>query len=348
MTGFAFAIPGDIDLPTGGYAYDRRVIAECRLAGCDVTHVALSGGFPYPTPEDLVACRGRLEALPAGQALLIDGLAMGALPAELLRGLGRPIAALVHHPLALETGLDDRRHAQLMASERAALALACAVIATSPSTARLLEQDYGVARDRLVVALPGTDPRPRARGTGSPTRLLSVGAVIPRKAHGVLVEALASLSSLDWTCRIVGATDRDVEETRRLRRRIALHGLSDRVVLTGAISREALGREFEAADIFVSASLFEGYGMALTEALAHGLPVVATSGGAIPDTVPSAASVLVAPNDAAALAEGIGSLLRDPDHRRALGQRAWQYAASLPDWSRTAATIMTALREMAR
>lgn len=347
MTGFAFAIPGDLDLPTGGYGYDRRVIAECRRAGCDVTHVALPGGFPFPTPQQLAETEARLKAAPAG-ALLIDGLAFGVLPAELLRGLGRPLVALVHHPLALEEGLDEAQQASLDASERAALALASAVIATSPSTARLLERDYGVEAGRLVVALPGTDPRPRARGTVSPVRLLSIGTVIPRKAHGVLVEALAALASFDWTCRIVGATDRDAEETRRLRQAITAHGLGDRIALTGALQGEALEHEFDAADIFVSASLFEGYGMALTEALAHGLPVVATSGGAIPDTVPPAASVLVAPNDAAGLAEGIGSLVRDPDRRRAMGQSAWQHAASLPDWSRTAETIMTVLREMAR
>lgn len=347
VTGFAFAIPGDIDLPTGGYGYDRRIIAECRRAGHDVAHVALPGGFPFPTPEELAETEAQLNGAPAG-ALLIDGLAFSVLPAELLRGLDRPLVALIHHPLALEEGLDEAQKASLAASERAALALASAVIATSPSTARLLEQDYGVEPGRLVVAVPGTDPRPRAHGTGTPVRLLSIGTVIPRKAHGVLVEALAALSSLDWTCRIVGATDRDLDETRRLHHAIAARGLGERIALTGALLGEALEHEFDAADIFVTASLFEGYGMALTEALAHGLPVVATSGGAIPDTVPAAASVLVAPNDAAGLAEGLGSLLRDPDHRKALAQNAWDYAASLPDWPSTAAAIAAVLRDVAR
>lgn len=348
MTGFTFAIPGDIDAPTGGYGYDRRVIAECRRSGCEVTHVALPGSFPFPTLADLAASEARLKAVPADQPLLIDGLAMAVLPQELLQSLNGRIVALVHHPLALETGLHDAQRALLEASERAALALASVVIATSPSTADLIENDYGVARDRLVIALPGNDPQPRARGTGSPARLLSVGTIVPRKAHGVLVEALASLISLNWTCHIVGADDRDMDETRSLRHRIAAHGLEDRIVLTGATSQEALATEFDAADLFVSASLFEGYGMALTEALAHGLPVVATQGGAIPDTVPAAASILVPPNDATSLAEAIRILLCDVERRQAMAQNAWDHAASLPDWPKTAAIIMKTLRGTTR
>ncbi|GAB4072037.1 glycosyltransferase family 4 protein [Ancylobacter sonchi] len=347
MSGFAFAIPGDIDLATGGYGYDRRVIAECGRAGCTVTHLALPDTFPFPSPEDLARSEERLKALPAGQPLLIDGLAMGALPASLLRGLDRPIAALVHHPLALETGLDNGQQARLMTSERAALSIASVVIVTSPATARLLERDLGIGRDRIVVAVPGNDPCPRARGTGAPMRLLSVGAVIPRKAHGILVDALARLAALDWSCRIVGSTDRDADEVHALRRRIETHGLEGRITLTGAVSEGALALEFDAADLFVSASLFEGYGMSLTEALARGLPIVATRTGAIPETVPPEASLLAPPNDAAGLAEGI-RLLHDPDRRHAMAEAAWRRAETLPRWPRTATTIMATMQEIAR
>ncbi|MDK9698322.1 MAG: glycosyltransferase, partial [Siculibacillus sp.] len=213
MTEFVFAIPGDITLATGGYGYDRRVMAEWRAAGHDVAHVVLPGGFPFPTSEDLAVSARRLGELPPARPVLIDGLALGAMPADLLRGLRRPVVALVHHPLALETGLDDEQRSALIASERAALAEATAVVATSASTARIVERDYGVAPGRVTVAEPGTDVRPSTRGDGRgggggrPTRLLSVGAVIPRKAHGVLVDALARLSELDWTCHIVGPLD---------------------------------------------------------------------------------------------------------------------------------------------
>lgn len=348
MNDFAFAIPGDLDLPTGGYAYDRRVMAEAPRAGGTLTHIALPQGFPFPSPAELEASAALLRALPPGQPVLIDGLALGALPASLLRGLGRPVAALVHHPLALEAGLSDHQRAQLHTSEKAALAEATAVVTTSPATARDLMRDYGVPESRLHVAVPGTDPAPRATGTARPLRLLAVGSVIPRKAHGVLVEALAELAALDWRCHIVGATDRDPAETARVAALIAAHGLGARVRLTGALSTEALAGEFDAADLFVTASLFEGYGMGLTEALARGLPILATRAGAIPDTVPAEAALLVEPGDARSLRDGLRVLLEDTPRRRQLADAAWRHAQTLPSWTETAAALLAALKEMPR
>jgi len=344
---FAFAIPGDLNLPTGGYAYDRRVMVECERAGINAMHLALPDGFPFPSAEVLALTENLLRALPPGRPILIDGLGLGALPAEMLRGLQRPLAALVHHPLALETGLRAEQQAQLFASERAALAEVAAVIVTSPMTARILVRDYSVDADKLVVAVPGTDSKARATGGSTPPRILAVGTVIPRKAYGVLVEALNALRSRDWTCHIVGATDRDPGETQALRAAIAAHRLEERIILKGSMTAEALEGEYDAADIFVSASLYEGYGMALTEALAHGLPIVAARGGAIEETLPADAAVLVSPGDAGALAQAIGQLLDEPERLHVLADTSWQAAQILPRWPETASIIAATMRAIA-
>jgi len=343
---FVFAIPGDLNLASGGYSYDRRVMAECRLAGVNATYLALPDGFPFPSGEALTHSADLLRALPEGQAVLVDGLALGVLPPKMLRNLRRPLAALVHHPLALEAGLSAAQQAQLFASERAALAEAATVIVTSPMTARILASDYAVSSDRLVIAVPGTDPAPRATGTSTPPRILAVGTVIPRKAYGVLVEALDASRSHDWICHIVGATDRDPGETQALRALIDARGLAERIILRGSMNAEALEGEYDAADIFVSASLFEGYGMALTEALAHGLPIVAARGGAIAETLPAGAAMLVPPGDAGALAEAISGLLADPHLRRQAAGNAWAQAQALPRWPETAAIIAAAMRSL--
>jgi len=176
----AFVIPGDLATPTGGYIYDREVIARAPRFGVTLGHVALPGSYPFPKPEDLEETRRLIRATAPGTLLLIDGLAFGAMPLDLVLGFERPIVALVHHPLGYETGLTEQQARALVASERAVLALAKRVIATSDVTARLLVAEYGVPAGRITVAEPGTDPAARAEGTGDPVMLLAVGAVSPR------------------------------------------------------------------------------------------------------------------------------------------------------------------------
>ncbi len=182
-----FAVPGDLATPTGGYVYDRRVIAELAALGWNVALLDLGSDFPRPSRKTLRTARQQLAAVPPGCPIAIDGLAFGVFPdiAAELAG-AHPLIALVHHPLALETGLSAAERKILQASERAALAHARRVVVTSAATARLLRRDYGVAEDRLTVAPPGTDPVPPASGSADGAiALLAVGAVVPRKGYDV-------------------------------------------------------------------------------------------------------------------------------------------------------------------
>ncbi|WP_406853695.1 glycosyltransferase family 4 protein [Alsobacter sp. KACC 23698] len=348
MPEVVFAIPGDIQAPTGGYAYDRRILELLPGEGVAVRHLALPGSFPWASVADLAETQGLLQGTPEDAVLLIDGLAYGSMTELVLNSVFRPIVALVHHPLAMEAGMPERRRRALFSSERAALARAAGVIATSRATGRLLVEEYGVAPEALTIAEPGADPAPRAPGSGSRTPvLLSVGAVSPRKAYGVLVEALAGLRDRPWTARIVGATDRDPDETARVTSLIQDAGLSDRVALDGAVSAAELDAAFAGADLLVHPALYEGYGMALAEALARGLPIVSTTGGAAADTVPDGAGLKVAPGDAAALREALAALLDDPARRSRCADASWAAGQALPRWRDAAAAVAGALRRAA-
>lgn len=344
MRRFAFAIPGDLDRLTGGYGYDRRVIAECRAVGIDVEHLALAGDFPAPSATSLDAAAAAFARVAPEVPILVDGLAFAVLPETLISRARRRFVALVHHPLALETGLAAEMAARLELSERAALGQADAVVATSATTARSLVADYGVDPIRLSVAEPGIDPVSRAVGSARDPQILAVGSVVPRKAYPVLVEALAAIADLPWKCRIVGATDADTAEPARVRGRIAAHGLASRVDLVGTLAGARLEAAFASADLFVHPAYHEGYGMALAEALAHGVPIVASNAGAIPETVPSAAGLLVPPGEADALAAALRAVLTDSVRRRAMADAAWAAAKTLPRWSATARTIVAALQ----
>lgn len=338
----AFAIPGELSLPTGGYAYDRRVLAEWDRMGIACRHLALPGSFPSPTEADLDTTREILTAT-AG-LLLVDGLAFGALPEAFVAALPHPLIALVHHPLALEAGLSPARAAQLRASETAALRHTDAVVVTSPATKALLVADFGVAAGKVTVAEPGTDPAPRAEGSaaGKPLSLLAVGAVIPRKGYDVLVAALADLADRAWHLTIIGALDRAPDTVAALRRQITEAGLDGRISLAGAVSDARLTEAYAGADLFVMPSLFEGYGMVLTEALARGLPILCTTGGAAAETAPDEAALKVLPGNVAALRQGLGVLIDDGVARKARADAAWRAAGSLPRWQETAIRVAAA------
>jgi glycosyltransferase involved in cell wall biosynthesis len=350
---FAFAVPGDLATPTGGYAYDRRMIAELRQLGWEIDLLDLGDGFPWPGEATRRAARTRLLAVPAGRTILIDGLALGVLPETALQLAGRnPLLALVHHPLALEWGLSVAQADALHRSERAALAAAQGVVVTSAATAKLVASDYGVPAERIAVATPGSDPAPPAhkRHSGDRdgvVRLLSVGAVVPRKGFDVLIPALATLSDLSWRLTIAGDLTRDRDCAAQLNAGIASHALGNRIEALGAVSAQRLAALYSEADIFVLASRFEGYGMAYAEAVARGLPVIGTNAGAIPDTVPPDAGLLVAPGDIPPLAQALRRVISDPNLRLRLANAARAAAPRLPTWRQSALTFARAVRALA-
>jgi glycosyltransferase involved in cell wall biosynthesis len=344
----AFAVPGSLETPTGGYAYDRRIIAELERLGWHIELVDIGEGFPWPTEATLAAARTRLLKVPAGQPMAIDGLALGVLP-EVASELAcrNPLLALVHHPLALEWGLSAEQADVLRGSETAALASVRGVVVTSFATARIVASGYGVPAERITVARPGNDPVPRARGSrNGPPHLLSVGAVVPRKGFDVLVAALATITGFPWRLTIAGDLTRDAAAAAKLHSEITRRGLADRIAVLGAVSPEQLAALYDTADLFVLASYFEGYGMAYAEALAHGLPVIGTGAGAIPETVAAGAGLLVAAGDPAALADALRRALSDTGLRLRLSEAALAAARQLPTWQQSAAIFADALEKL--
>ncbi|MFG1462448.1 glycosyltransferase family 4 protein [Xanthobacter sp. DSM 24535] len=337
------AFPGDLNLPTGGYAYDREVLRRFPVGDVALTPLELPSGFPVPSPQQIDNALSRLGGTAPETLLFIDGLALGALPADRLAALNRRMVALVHHPLALEAGLSDGEQVRLAHSERAALALCAHVVATSAATGRTLVQAYGVDPARLTIAVPGTARVQRAPANGNPPRLLAVGSLIPRKGYDVLVAALGQLKGLAWSLTIIGSLDLHPETVAQVRALIAAHGLEERITLAGAQPAESLSAAFSACDLFVHASLYEGYGIVLAEALRHGLPMVCSTGGAAGETVPDHAALKVPPGDVEALAGALRICLLSPQERQRLANAASAAAEALPDWDQTAHCIAGAL-----
>ena len=349
MVEAAFAIPGDLDLPTGGYTYDRRVLALLPKFGVAARHLSLPASFPDPSAADLAETARALAEVPPRTVILVDGLAYGALPGSVIARVRAPIVAVVHHPLCLEAGLTPTRQEALRILETDALALARKIIVTSPLTQRTLIADFAVPAHKITVAEPGTDPAARAAPSGQgPAHLLSVGAIVPRKAFDLLVRALSPLRDRQWHLTIAGPTDRSPQALAHVKEAIGASGLEQRIRLAGPVDAERLRRLYASADAFVMASLYEGYGMVLAEAMAHGLPIVCTTGGAAAETVPDSAAIKVPPGEERALTLAIAQILGDRELRQRLAQAAWSAGQKLPRWEHTARGVAGVIAEVAR
>jgi glycosyltransferase involved in cell wall biosynthesis len=344
-------LPGDPTTPTGGYIYDTQIVEGLRELGWHTAVHSLDPSFPRPTPAALRHARAVFAKLPTGSVVVIDGLALPGLDRVLETEAKRlHLIALVHHPVSLETGLDQASARLLADAERNALGLMERVVVTSQWTARALGE-YRVPIGRIRVVEPGVDRR-RARlarrsgatepaaharaadsnGGQAPLNLLCVATLTARKGHAVLFEALSDLRDRRWHLSCAGSLTRDPDTVAALQRQIDRLRLASRISLLGDLDEDALERYYERADLFVLASYLEGYGMALAEAVARGVPVVSTTAGAIPETVPASASVLVAPGDSRALGKALARLMDDPAARRKLAVGARAARATLPTW----------------
>lgn len=333
----AFAIPGDITQPTGGYYYEKRLLEGLRAQGRDVRRLRIGASFPDPTPEDMAGLIAQLNALEPDRPVILDGFLSATIDTEALSRLHVPTVAMVHHPLALESGLDAGRRDLLYRIERNNLALVSHVLVPSPHTLEILRDRYAVAADRITCARPGTDRPVLPPAAVDPPLILSVGIQHPRKGHDILLQSLARLRSLNWTAVIVGAPyDHDhAKELKRLREEL---DIGDRVRFAGRVSDDELALLYSQASVFALATRYEGYGLVFDEALAAGLPIVSCSTGAVPDTVPADASRLVPADDPEAFSAALSDLLTDPACRARLAAAAQVAGRRLPTWSDTAHT----------
>lgn len=320
-------VPGTIDdprRPSGGNVYDRRVCAELDVLGWSVREITAL--------DDL-------DALPDGAAVLIDGLVASAKP-DLVVGYADRlrVVVLVHMPWG--HGSPDHR-----GPEAAMLRGVAAVVTTSAWTRSWLVDVYAVPPDRITVAVPGTDRADLAPGTATGGALLCVGAVTRAKGHDLLLDALAGIGT-PWQLTCVGSLDVDPDFADQVRQRA--DAIGGPVELTGPLLGPDLASAYRHADLLVVPSRAETYGMVITEALAHGLPVIATRTGGTPEAIGRSAGgdvpgLLVPPDDVTALANALQSWLDDPVLRDRAHMAATDRRGTLPSWPEAAARIAAAL-----
>jgi glycosyltransferase involved in cell wall biosynthesis len=337
-------VPAPFDAVSGGYEYDRRIVAGLRETGHTIDVIELPGMYPLADEAARNAACGAWDALSDATRPIIDGLALPAFAGMEDALATRHATGLVHHPTSFETGFTDTARATLLATEKRLLARLSRVIVTSEATAAQLTADFAVDAERIRVVVPGTDDAARCTGSGGPAcHIISIGTLIPRKGHGVLLRALARLFDLDWQLTIVGRADRDPVHARELAALAEEYGIAKRVHFAGEVVGDALQALWQQADIFALATHWEGYGMVIAEALKRGLPVAVTSGGAAGALVTALSGVVVPPGDYINLSKALRRLIFNAELRHEMADAAWQVGQTLPSWETQAREFAQAL-----
>jgi glycosyltransferase involved in cell wall biosynthesis len=351
MTVLYVVVPEGIDdpaRPSGGNVYDRRICLGLAGLGWTVHERQVAGAWPAPDADARARLEQVLADIPDDAMVLIDGLIASTVP-EVLAGAAPRlrVVVLVHMPLGSGTATDAVR-----VGERAALRAAAAVVTTSQWTRQWLISSYALPHTTVHAVPPGVSTGELVTGTAAGGELLCVAAVTPGKGHDVLLEALTTLTDLPWRCTCVGSAQVATAFAGEMHDRATRDGLAERVSFRGALVGEDLDHAFAAADVLVLPSRAETYAMVVTEALARGLPIIASDVGGVPESLGETVGygqpgLLVAPGDADALAGGLRRWLVDAALRQRLRDAARHRRGSLTDWSVTAEQLSWVLKDTA-
>jgi glycosyltransferase involved in cell wall biosynthesis len=355
VTAVHVVVPDGIDdprRPSGGNTYDRQLCRGFRSCGWAVHEHAVPGCWPRPESASIAALADVVQRIPDESVVLLDGLVASTAPEVLVpQALRLCVVVLVHMPLGHRPPADGA--AEVRMREHAVLASAAAVVTTSAWSRQRLLELYQLPPERLHVAQPAVDAAELATGTLAGGALLYVAAVTFEKGHDVLLDALARARDLPWHCVCVGSLKRDPAFVEAVRERSLDRGLADRVEFVGARTGADLDRSYAAADLVVLASRAETYGMVVTEALARGLPVIATDVGGLTEALGQGADgirpgLLVPPGEPAQLGAALRAWLSDAELRERLRRAARERRESLSRWSTTTSVIARVLAEATR
>jgi glycosyltransferase involved in cell wall biosynthesis len=337
-------VPAPFTAVSGGYAYDRAIVAGLRELGHTMQVFELAGTHPLADAAARDAARAAWDALPDDTRPIIDGLGLPSFAGMDDALAARNAVAIIHHPTALETGLSDVDRAALRTIEQRLLPRFSRIVVTSTTTAEQLATEFAVAPERIAVVVPATDDALRSPGSGGPTcRILSVGTLVPRKGHDVLLRALGRLFDLDWHLTIAGSPYADPVHARTLSALSEQLDIAGRVRFAGEVTGGALDALWREADVFALATHWEGYGMAIAEALKRGLPVAVCSGGAAGQLVTLESGVVCPPGDQVNLSKALRRLIFGASLRRVMAEAAWQVGQTLPTWRMQAREFAQAL-----
>jgi glycosyltransferase involved in cell wall biosynthesis len=338
-------IYGSLEGLSGGYLYDRKLVDHLRTAGDTVEIISLSSRNYLAHLADNLDFR-----LPPGLDILVeDELAHPSLLTANIQQHPYPVISLVHNLHSSEFRFHWQR-ASYARIEKYYLNSVDGFIFNSTATR---DSVHKLAADHkpFVVATPGgnrlgalTADRARARAfEGGPLRLLFLANVIPLKGLHVLLEAI-SCRPAAYVLDIVGSLRVNRAYVHKMQKVMRAKGLSSMVHFHENLDGAALIEKIENAQVLVLPSFYEGFGIAILEGMAFGLPAISTMAGAIPQLITDGENgFLILAGDSDKLAQRLTQLASDRALLCRLSLGALSRFHAQPTWEQTTEAIRTFL-----
>ncbi|MDL5201306.1 glycosyltransferase family 4 protein [Streptomyces sp. ALI-76-A] len=316
-----------------------------------------TGGFPEPLTFSLRA-RRHLRARRGEFDVVHDNQTLGY---GLLGDVGAPLVTTIHHPITVDRQLEldaaegprrrfsvRRWYAFTRMQRRVARRLSCVLTVSGTSRQEIIDH-LGVRQDRIHVVHIGADTdlfSPDPSVPVVPGRIVTTSSAdVPLKGLVYLVEALAKVRTERPDAHLVVVGKRPVKGP--VAQAVERYGLEGAVDFVKGISDAELVDLVRSAEVACVPSLYEGFSLPAAEAMATGTPLLATTGGAIPEVAgPDGETCLaVPPGDSGALAEGLSRLLSDPALRARLGTAGRARVLERFTWARAAEGTVARYRE---
>ena len=272
-----------------------------------------------------------------GDPVIIDSLAFGPLfPLIREHAKKHPVIAIMHLPLSINPDLSHGEQTRLAKEEKKAMDHAHRIIVTSHYAAReILSTGAGVSKIRVI--MPGVDTETVSRKRvypEIPEKFLCVGSYLPNKGHKILLKALSLIPEKSWKLDCYGEMPQPVY-FKELTKLVNDFSLDRKVSLHGPATGRALNEAYLLADVLIHPSSFETYGMVPAEALAHGLPVLTSTGGALRETVPDSMGRFFDPGNENGLYQIITRLTDDKSDYKKLCRNAAKYYLQANKWKKS-------------
>ena len=314
-------------------------------------------GFPEPFTFGLRSwrylrnCLGNLDIIHDNQSL---SYGLNALARRI------PTIATIHHPITVDRRIAIRseqetwrklkqwRWYSFIGMQRRVARSLPGIITVSEAARRDISRDFAINRDRFHIVPNGIDTErfyPIPEIDREPDRLIATNSAdIPLKGLRYLLEAVARISKKRRIRLTVIGSPKKKSPISSLIREL---GIGDLLTFTGRIDHEEFVRQYAKAAIAVVPSVYEGFGLPAGEAMACGVPVISTTGGALPEVV-GEAGLLIPPANVVELTRAILQLLDNPGQARQLGAKGYQRVMNEFTWSRAAEKTADAYREVIR